>query len=318
MLKTAVRNFLPGALFLVPAVSLGSGQNLDKQVHLDLGPGSLSTELVPAGPNSVKEARVKAGLDLSLGQRALDLDLDYNLLGKSADEKADTVLTQHLKMRLNSQLLNSLLGMNLGLDTDSQFREGGDAYRHSVRPGLSHRVPGIAQLKLHYEYAIDKQSRLAPELASSGYALVLDGAFHQGKLTWRGKFSSQQRYDQNNIRTREMETVDLMSRYQLARSLHVEFSGARRNESFVAQPGREPVTQTRYGAALGWSPSERYVLGLKVNTLEQTTQPSPGVLGSGSITWYPRPDLELKLDYGDQLVEGQAGWVLHTRLDLSG
>jgi uncharacterized protein (PEP-CTERM system associated) len=240
------------------------------------------------------------------------------LRGRSVGEHRRGVLSQRLQTRVRSQLLDSLLGMNLGLDTDSVFREGGDAYLHVVRPGLSGRIQELAQLKLQYEYALDKPSPLAPEHARNGYQLSVDGALQDGALTWGGRFSSRERFDHNAVRTRATDTLDLKSRFQLARSLHVELTGALRNETRFSRAGQQAITETRYGAALGWSPSERYALGLKVDALDREAEPESAVLGSGSISWFPRPDLELKLDYGDRLVDGEPGWVLHTRFDLSG
>ena len=114
-----------------------------------------------------------------------------------------------------------------------------------------------------------RASPLSLEQERRGYAMMLDGTLHDGRLTWRGSY--------------------------------------RRGDS-----------ATRYGAALGWSPSARYILALKVDSLQQLQEQRQEILGSGSISWFPRPDLELKLDYGDQLLQGASGWMLHTRFDLNG
>ncbi|MDZ7782276.1 MAG: hypothetical protein U5K56_04770 [Halioglobus sp.] len=38
----------------------------------------------------------------------------------------------------------------------------------------------------------------------------------------------------------------------------------------------------------------------------------------GTLSWYPRHDLTLSLNYSDQLVEGRPGVLLNTRLLLGG
>jgi hypothetical protein len=307
---------MAGGVLLIPTACIGGVPNT--LLHLDLGPGSLKTEFQAASSGAAAGARVKTGIDLSLGRQALVLDLDYDLLGKPADNDLNGVLTQRVQTSVSSRLLDSILGVDVGLITDSRFHEGGEVYRHLVRPGISHEVPGLAQLEIQYEYAVDKASRLGPELTNSGYEVVVDGAFQDGRLSWRGSFSSRQRFSQHDARTGEVEMLGLFSRYQVAHSLHVELSGALRSETRYTDPHPQELSEARYGAAIGWSPSAEYVLGFKVDRFKQAAQARPNVLGSGSISWFPRPNLEFKLDYGDQLVEGQAGWLLQTRWDLNG
>ena len=245
---------------LLGTVSVGQGL----AVPVEISPELFATEFVAAGPEQgLKEARLKSALGLTLGERLLEVSLDYQLSGAAVQDHDTGVLSQQVKTRLNSELLDSVLGIDLDLDTHSSFREGGAVYQHRVRPGLSRSFSDLAILSVNYEYELARASPLSLEQERRGYAMMLDGALHDGRLTWRGSY--------------------------------------RRGDS-----------ATRYGAALGWSPSARYILALKVDSLQQLQEQRQEILGSGSISWFPRPDLELKLDYGDQLLQGASGWMLHT------
>lgn len=306
------------ALLLLGAASPGYARPVNLSLPLDLAPQSIATEFVPAGPGVLKEARVKAGLDLTVGRQLLAIDLDYDLLGQAVDAQQGGALTQLVKTRLTSNWLDSILDMKLGLETESELREGGDAYRHRLRPGLGGKLLNLAQVKLEYEYVLEKPSPLAVETSRRAYAVALDGALDEGRLTWQGRFRRSDEFAQGDVHARSTETLDLLSRYQLHRAIHVELSGALTNDTRFSPHKPQPVTQARYGAALGWAPSTRYALGVRIDATEQGSRERASVLGSGSISWFPRPDLELKLDYGDQLIEGAAGWMLHTRFDIKG
>jgi hypothetical protein len=313
-LPTATANrFLPWVLLLGPCLVHGRG--LDLSVDLDSLP--LATQFTRGELGKLREAKVKSGVGVTLGRDWLELDVGYALHGRSVGGQRDGELTQRVQTRLKSRQLDSLLGVTVGLNTDFVYREGGDAYRHQVQPALSGRLGALARLKVEYRYVLDKPSRFASEQENRGYSLVMDGEYRGGQLSWLGRLSSSDLFDHRDIRTRSTDTLDLTSRYQLLDSLHLELSGALRNQTLSPEQDTRVITERRYGAALGWSPSGRYELGVRFDTVEQGLEPGDGVRGGGSISWYPHPDLELKLDYGHQLVEGSAGWMLHTKFDLS-
>jgi hypothetical protein len=77
-----------------------------------------------------------------------------------------------------------------------------------------------------------------------------------------------------------------------------------------------PYTETRYGAGPDWSPSRFYSVAFQVNHLEESRQETENVFGSGTVSWFPQPNLEFTLSYGDQLVEGARGVLFSTKIDL--
>lgn len=302
-------------LLFVPALSRAQGPHLP--LSIELGPEFLATEFIPAGPDSLKAARVKAAMGLALGRQWLEVDVDYDLRGEAVDAGKGE-LTQRVQTRTTSQWLDGMLGVGLDFNTDSVLREGGEAYRHLFRPELSARLLNLADVKLRYDYQLEKPSGLAAERARRGYALELKGDFRDGRFAWQGRFRSDDELDHRYVRTRAIEKLELNSRYQLLGDLDVQLRGELRSETRFSEANPQAVSEARYGAGLGWAPSSRYALNLRVDAVEQEAQPQPSVLGSGSISWFPRPGLELKLDYGDGLVEGSSGWMLHTRFDVSG
>ena len=316
MITSTAKHWLPFTLLLLVS-ALSPAYEARLPLSIDLGPEFLAADFIPAGPDRLKEARVKAAMGLSLGRQWLAIDLDYDLRGKAVDDDRGE-LTQRFQTRTDSQWLDTTLGLELDINTDSVFREGGEAYRHLFRPALSRRVLNLAELKFHYDYQLDKPSAQSAERARRGYALELKGDFQEGRLAWQGRFRSDDQLDHRYQRTRVVEQLELTSRYQLVQGLNVQLSGAVRDETRYSAANPLAIRETRYGAGLGWAPSSRYALNLRVDAVEQGAQPQPAVLGSGSISWFPRPGLELKLDYGDGLVDGASGWMLHTRFDVSG
>ena len=276
------------ALALLGAAFSGYAQPVSFPLPVDLTPQAIATEFVPAGPGVLKEARVKGGLDLTLGRQLLAIDLDYDLRGQAVDAQQGGQLTQLVKTQLTSHWLDSILDMNLGLETESEFREGGNAYRHRLRPGLSGQLFNLAKVKLAYEYVLEKPSPLASETSRRAYAVALDGALAEGRLTWQGRFHRRDEFTQGDVHARSTETLKLLSRYQLHRAIHLELSGALTNEIRFSPHKPQPVTEAHYGAALGWAPSERYALGVRIDATEQGARERASVLGSGSISWFPR------------------------------
>ena len=106
------------------------------------------------------------------------------------------------------------------------------------------------------------------------------------------------------------------SRYLVNPSLQVELSSAVKHETRGG--ATEVSTQRRYGAAFDWKPTRTYSLGFRLSSLEKEGGSRRETTGSGRVSWLPRPDLQFILDYGDQVVSGDAGWMLHTRFDLNG
>ena len=74
--------------------------------------------------------------------------------------------------------------------------------------------------------------------------------------------------------------------------------------------------EKRYGAGIAWSPRENYSVAFRVNRLDESRSSDTEFLRSGEISWTPRRNLEFSLNYGDQLVEGERGVMISTRLKL--
>jgi hypothetical protein len=309
---------LPVAAILLLNSALCLAEDEDLSVSLDVDSRPLAMEFLPESRDALREARVRTGLDLSVGRRLLQLDVDYGLRGKVVDEYRNGELTQRFRTRMTSHWLDSALGMDADLDTELVIREDAEAYRYRLRPVLAGRLPEFAGVRLQYEYLLDKPSRSATERAVRTYSVEMDCGFQEGSLTWKGRLISRAQFDHLSARTLDAEAVELTSSYQLARTLRVELGGALRNETDFSSDNPQTATEKRYGAILAWSPSSSHAFECRVDKLEDSMQPGTSVLRSGSISWFPRPDLELKLDYGDTLMDGATGWMLHTKFDLSG
>ena len=121
------------------------------------------------------------------------------------------------------------------------------------------------------------------------------------------------------------EWLEFESRYQLIPELRLEVSGTSKDETlFDGGLENDFYTETRYGVGLAWSPSKQYSVAFKVNKLDATRHNRQEVFGSGTVSWFPQPNMEFTLSYGDHLVEGARGLVegarglvLSTRIDLN-
>jgi hypothetical protein len=198
------------------------------------------------------------------------------------------------------------------------FRDGGQIYRGKLSPGFSAALSRQARLSVNYDYVLDKPSRLSAARESRGYSLMLDGSLHNGRLAWSTQYSANSEYKDRLLLTRAIEGLALKSSYQLGATMQIEVSSAFRQELRVVGNGEALSAESRYDAALRWSPSEQYSLGFKLHSRDHSDQQRWQTSGSGSLRWLPHPDLQFTLDYGDQLIDGSAGWMLHTRLDISG
>lgn len=309
---------LPG-VFLTLGSQLCLSQSLLQPLDLAIQPELFSTEFVADGPGQLREAHLKSGLDLSLGEDLLALEVGYKLRGKAAQAQPAALVSQQIAASLDSGVLDELLDLDLGLEALASFREGGDSYHYQLTPGVTRSFSNLARLQLNYDYVLDKPARQALEQERRGYAMLLDGSARGGRLTWSGSYRNTSVFQERLLLTASTEALELKSRYQLADTFHLELSSALRHETRYGELDPQLSSVKRHAAGLGWSPSVRYALALRLNTLdEDRDQQRQEAFGSGSLSWLPRPGLEFTLDYGEQLIEGSAGWMLHTRFNLNG
>lgn len=301
--------------------SLGAAaQQRAVPLNLTIEPQLFHSEFVTSKFEQVKEARFRSGLGVSLSSPLFQLDLGYKLQSRLKAETARPGggLSQGFEAGLSNSRLNQLLGIQAGVRTDTLLREGGDAYRYRVTPGISKSLSKLARLSLDYEYVVDKPARQKLKKQTRSYAVVLDGSLQGGRLTWRGSYRNADERQDRLILTRSTDVLDLKSSYRMAPTLQLELSGAFQQQTRFKALAETEFIEQRYGAAVAWSPSRQYGLALKVNTLHDERVNRRDTFGSGSISWVPRRNLQLTLGYGDKLIRGAPGWMLETRFDLEG
>jgi hypothetical protein len=309
---------LPG-VFLTLGAQLCLSQGLLQPLDFATPAQLFSTEFLADGPGQLREARLKSELDLSLGEDLLALEVDYKLQGKADQAQPAALVSQQIVASLDSGALEKLLDVDLGLEAQASFRESVDSYHYQLTPSVTRAFSDLARLQLNYQYVLDKAAPLAREQERRGYAMLLDGSARDGRLTWSGSYRNTSVFQERLLLTGSTQALELKSRYQLADTFHLELSSALRHQAHFGEVDPQLSSVKRYTAGFGWSPSARYALAFRLNNLdEQREQQRQEAFGSGSLSWFPRPDLEFTLDYGEQLVEGSAGWMVHTRFDLNG
>ncbi|MEP5765246.1 MAG: hypothetical protein ABJ308_11670 [Halieaceae bacterium] len=315
--KSLINLLITPALLVAAAVhaeSPGGG------LRASFTPKLLSLELKEDEQDNLQEARINSGLGLALQNDLLEFALDYQLQSRLQDHGRfdENVLSQQLGASLHSSALNELLGLDADIHAGSTIKAGGDAYQYRIAPAVSKSIADLARLSVAYEYSLDKASAAAEEQQKTGYSMGLNGSVRNGRLTWKGNYRSTDTYAARLDQVQSIELLEFESRYQLIPELSLEVSGANKDETLFDEGlANEIVTETRYGAGLAWSPSAHYSVAFKVNRLDETRHKQDEVFGSGAVSWFPQPNLEFKLSYGDHLVEGARGLMLSTRIDLN-
>ena len=299
---------------LAAPFALGQGVVVD----LSVKPRLFKSEFVTTDTRQLDEARLDSGLGLSLANPLLAVDVDYSLRSVLREEleAASDGLSQQLNARLSSAVFNDLLGVEAGVRADSVLR--GEGYRYKVSPAVSRSLSSLARLSVSYDFVLDRPTPQKAAKEEKAYSMMLDGALGGGRLTWSGRYRSASQFEERVDFIRAVESVDLKSRYLINSSMHLELSSVLRQETRPIGTGEEVFMLRRYGAAFAWAPSREYALGFKLSSLEDELARRNDTVGSGSVSWFPRPDLELTFDYGDQVASGDAGWMLHTRFDIEG
>ncbi|MEE4659463.1 MAG: hypothetical protein V2J89_03285, partial [Halieaceae bacterium] len=284
---------------------------------LKLTPGFFSMDVREGSQDGMEEARFNSGLGLGLRNNLVELALDYRVESQLHEETADAEVSQQLGAAIYSSALNDILGVNADIRAGSVIRDAGDAFEYSIRPGISKSLADIAELRLQYEYLLDRPAAEAEAQERVGYYMGLNGASPGGLLTWNGRYRSTEVFG-GVEQLQSIELLEFATSLQLAPDLELQLSGRSMDEiHFEAGLENALYNQTRYGAGLAWAPSRFYSLAFKVNKLDESRlQEQDALFGSGSLSWYPQRNMAFTLSYGDQLVEGSRGLMLSTRIDL--
>lgn len=300
---------------LLPGILLLSGTQLCTASGLNLAikPGMFTQEAshAPGTP-------LKSGLGLAVKHELLNVNLDYDFQLKVDEQGLATGenTSQRLGASVRSSLLDRMFGVKSHIKTDSVLRAGGDVYNHKISPGFSRPLLNLATLDVGYQYLLNKASVEAVEKQQQSYSLGLKGSLGDGHLNWSGAYNSSDTFEDRALLTQSTETFRFRTDYRLAPGMKLLLTSAHKQETRFKGSGDNILAESRYGAGLSWTPSGRYALDLKVDRQQLSTTGEDNLLRSGTLSWFPRHDLALALNYGDQLIEGGRGVMFTTRLDL--
>jgi len=285
---------------------------------LSLTPNALNIEIKKDSQNKLQEARLHSGLGLKFRSDLLQFAVDYKANVQLKDEATNALFSQQVGASLHSNTLNQMLGLDAAIRTGSTIKQGGDAYVHSVTPGFSKSFSNMAKLSVQYEYLLNKANSEAMRKEKTGYRMRLSGKARQGRVTWKGNYRTADVFG-GAWRLQSTELLEFESRLQLVPELRLVLSGRNKDEvHYDAGLAQDIFNETRYGAGLAWSPSQYYSVAFKLNKLSETRTAGDEFFSSGTVSWYPRNDMELTFSYGDRLIKGARAFMLNTRIDLSG
>ena len=309
---------LPAASFLLLGVCASGSVSADGLLDVSIEPHLFSSELVSSHDNAPQEARVSSGLELALSNPLLQVSMDYNVQSqvKETEQIQAHAVTQLLDASVQSSALNRILGLDASINAVSKVNTTVDSYRHKVTPGLSTSLNRYADLKLQYEYTLDKASAEATQQERKGLFLGLAGSLQDGRFTWSGNYRSSSVYEDGLMQTESSEQINFTSQLQIVPHMQLELSSGVTYQTDFSGNENEEYAEKRYGAGIAWTPSETYSLAFRVKKLNESRYGEQELLRSGSLSWTPRRDLEFSLNYGDQLVEGERGVMLETRFML--
>lgn len=304
---------------LAPLLLVGTPVHAESlSTALNFTPDYLSVEVKKDERNKFQEARLHSGLDLQLRSNLLQFAIDYKAQLQLKDKTSDTAVSQQVGASIYSNALNRLLELKADIRAGGTIKQGGDAYVYSITPGFSKSFSDLATFSVRYNYLLDQASTRAAEKEKTGYRMGLSGKAQGGRLTWKGDYGSTDVFG-DAWQLKSTELLEFESRYQLAPELRLELSGRSKDETMFNRGLEHDIfNETRYGASLAWSPSQYYSVAFKVNKLSESRKDKQYVFGSGILSWFPIPDLEFTVSYGDRLIEGARALMLGTKIDLSG
>tara|TARA_R110002110_G_C13470513_1_gene720836 strand:- start:77433 stop:78395 length:963 start_codon:yes stop_codon:yes gene_type:complete len=309
-----------GMIALSACSTAAMGQGLGIPLSVAITPNLFDSELTVSESDRLTEARLKSGLGLSLKNTAFEFDADYLLQSRMHANSAasDNPLSQHFNASLQSSALNRWLGIDLGVKANTLLKAGGDSYRSRLTPGFSTSLIGLATLRVNYEVELDRPLARQIETRKEGYSMSLEGALQQGRLSWSGTYRNFDLSDADVAVAQSTEVFAFKSRYRFNEAMHIELSSTLRYDTHTTHSSADSYTDRLLGTSVSFAPSTEYAVAIKIKSHDQPELQRQERFGSGSISWFPRRGLELTFDYGDQLIEGDAGWMVHTRLDFNG
>jgi hypothetical protein len=312
-----------------PALTLGSvlvlfagivqASDSDLLINYDLKPRFLESAFSPSETNQLDKAEFNTGLGLALGNRLLDFSADYSFQGslKRDGETDQGQLSQSLKASIRSIVLNDWLAVDAVVDADTAFMDGGDVYHYKITPSFSRPIYDLADLSVQYNYLLAKPSSAGLVKETKGYALDLNGAMANGRLIWQGTYSDSSVFKGEAVLAESTEKIDFSSSYRLIKDLYLDISSTIKNRMMPGRAEDSSFSEKHYGAGISWSLLDKYSFALNVNKTDKS-RPGRDQYYGGAVTWTPKKDFELSLDYGNQLEDGTRGLVFSTKVDLEG
>ena len=264
----------------------------------------------------LKGATLQSGMALSLKNPLMNFNLDYTLRGQLKQEQGD--LKHLLAGSLRSQRIDKILNMSAAVIASSQIDGDGDVYRHQLRSELRRPLHNIGNLRLSYDYDVNRRSSLLEAESRRGVSVNLDGVLDLGikwldGLHWNTYYNNYSNAKQGNDKQQLVEQWRVNSRYQLRNDLSLDLGGGARREFDRNAPDVQAL-QRRYTAGISWSPLADYALELQYHRVDQSND-QQAYFGSGNLVWTPEPLWRVELSYRDQLLPGQAGVMLSARLN---
>ena len=304
-------------LTLAPALVLVSSAASAEGMALSLTPNLFNVEVSEGERDQPERAHFRSGLGLELRNSLLQVAVDYRVESELTNSAEEALVSQRVGASLYSSALNKMLGLDANISAGSTIEAGGDAWVYSITPGISKSIADLADFSIHYEYLLDNPGSEAAVQEKMGYRMGLNGASQDGRLTWQGKYRTTDVYG-GVEQLQSTELLEFETALQLIPELQLQVSGRSMDETrFDGGLASGIYTETRYGAGLAWSPSPFYSVAFKVNRLDESEHAAEEVFGSGTVSWFPQPNLEFTLSYGDHLVEGARGVMLSTKIDLT-
>lgn len=285
---------------------------LATSIDLHLKPGQLSEN-----PDQRDEDKLQSGLQLAMRNQLLRLAVDYHVQAQVDELGAidNNSAQQRLGATIQSSRLDRLLGGKTRLQTNSVLKPGTDGYSHRLSPAFSRSLLDIATVDIKYGYLLSKASAHATEKQTQSYSLGLRGSLPGGLLTWSGAYTTANTFHRQEAPAVQLENFRFQSEYRVGPTMKLQLFRTIKQQTKLAASQQVTSAESRYGAGVTWRPSGRYSLDFKLDRRDQSLSGERELLSSGSVSWFPSTWLAVSLDYGDQLVEGERGILLSTRLE---
>ena len=301
------------ALFAGTLLSAVTPLCLATSLDFTLKPGQVSENAHP-----LKDDQLQSGLQLALHNELLKLAVDYKIQATMDDLGAinNDSAQQRIGTTVRSKVLDQLLGGKTQLKTNSVVRTGTNGYSHQLTPAFSRSLLDIATVDIKYGYLLSKASARAVENQTQSYSFGLRGSLPGGQINWSGAYSTASTFRDQSAPALRVENFKFQSEYRVAPQLKLKLFSDLKQKTRLAASREVTTAESRYGAGFTWKPSQRYSMDLKVNRRDQSQTGEQELLRSGSVSWFPNPNLALSFNYGDQLVEGERGILFNTRLEF--